>query len=181
VAGRRRIYHNAIVALLEAKDLGIALPERIFEHDVRPGADRADLDADDLAAAYAAYGRSTAALLDGRLARLRGARATPEAIVELVEVAALMLEARHPHAAEAQELLQRAVERPLGIDERIGARPASRPYDDAAVRDLVARLDRPLKTSNRARLYCDTIASLLAEQGELELAQLFAARSIVRK
>src|SRR5206468_4150283 len=97
---------------------------------------------DDLAEAHLAFDRSPAHLLDLRLAALRGARATPEALVELVEVASLMRDQEHPRADEALTLLQRAVERPLGLDERIGARwdgQQDRQARDRDARDRAAR------------------------------------------
>ncbi len=178
---RRRIWHNAAVALVQARERGVPLPEPIFRRFVLPGAGRADLALDDLAAAYAAYERPSARLLDERLAALRGARATAENLVELIQVAALMRESDHPAADEAQELVQFTLERPPGIDERLGARRIGRPYSPAAVRRLAEGLAGPLRASHRHALYFDFLAGFLHEQGEREIAMRFVVRNVARK
>jgi hypothetical protein len=124
-----------------------------------------------VARALALFGRPAEPFVEARLDALRGARATPEAVAEVLAGAALLLEAGHPRAEEALLLAHGVFERAPSIDEAIGERPrAPRRYDPDAVRRLVEEVAPILAAGHAGRISLDLATALAREQGEPALA-----------
>jgi hypothetical protein len=168
---RRRLFRNAVLALDAAARLEVALPDALFEAHLRAAARDDALALDDVARALALFGRPAEPFVEARLDALRGARATPEAVAEVLAGAALLLEAGHPRAEEALLLAHGVFERAPSIDEAIGERPrAPRRYDPDAVRRLVEEVAPILAAGHAGRISLDLATALAREQGEPALA-----------